>query len=89
MSFHTHLFRKFIPKHKVVGSVQESIVFNGVPQGKLVCMEDIVRNVLADKNNDGLIKNGREVENVVKGLLENDFLGEAYGLKLEKFIKTL
>ena len=86
--FATAYYRKFIKDWQAVSSPNYSVVLKAVPSGKLMYIEDIVKLVLNDKEND-TVKSGREVESVLKSLITDGFVGEAHGLKIEKFIKTL
>lgn len=87
--FNTHYARLFIKEGRTLTSANDSIVFKAIPQGKLVCADDIVRNCMGDKENGGLIKNLKDVEGVLKGLIENKWVAEVHGIRIEKFLKTL
>ncbi len=85
--YSTHYYRKNLHVLKTVPSPNHSVVLAAVQSDKLICMEDIVKNVLLNKDND-TVNNAVEVGHLLKDLLNYEFIGEVHGLKIEKFLKN-
>ena len=79
-------FKKPIHLWKDVPSPNHSIILDSIPKNELITSNNIIRNVLENKNND-LVKKSGEVESLLKDLVSWRMVGEVYGLRIEKFLK--
>lgn len=83
-----YYWRKSIHLWKEITSVGQSLVLNSIPEDQLVSLEQITQLVAANKDND-CVKNKQQVRTLLEQLIQEGFVGECIGIKMEKFLKTL
>lgn len=88
VNFEKHYFRRNMHEWKNSPSANHSVVLHGVTLGKLVTLDEIVNNVLSNKDNDS-VKNKRQVETLLADLIKDGGVTELHGERIYHWLSKL